>query len=660
MLKDDWNLSKMPPKGDPDVAEFFYTLFDVARLERERLGKPKDFLNNDSLYRGHQPQTITTGRKGYVPTKKISTPINLYFANVERTVSNITARNPVGEVVDLDGKNEAEAEVGITAENVLSMKLKVWWKDTNQQMKTRTSARQMEIYGITPERPYWDKDKDRPDIMPTDPFCVFPAPGNWDNIAEEAPYVAFAYVGYISLIEDFYGVKDIAKDDAYDLLGMEREKYKSEGYGQNERIGNYADPMTVKSTNNEADLKALARCLVVEVWVRDKSTTKQEVINPIIDAATGAQAIDPLTGEPLFEKITKDVPVYRDGIRKITITKTESKEIKSGYVVLDDSANPNINPELPDEQAKTTYPWGKIPLFYANSYKDGMSIWGFAAAEQVGDLMAKINTIFSKLIAYVINVMAPPLIVQKNCGITKEMIENSIQKAGRLILMPTIPNARIEFMTIPNLPETFFRVLELIVMFFDRIYQIEDADRGVAPKGVIAASAIVALQERNQVLMQSKTVAIDYLAEERSKWAIGLYQNFGTRPDTVGVQDQTIPFSGVEYAGRKFNFVVEAGSTTPRTSLQNQELAFKLFEMKAIGQRGLLEALNWPNWKEELERTAESQLDQALQILIAAGLPEEEALKLRQFLLSSSIQTQQNDAKKASGTTSSKPKTMPQ
>jgi hypothetical protein len=103
---------------------------------------------------------------------------------------------------------------------------------------------------------------------------------------------------------------------------------------------------------------------------------------------------------------------------------------------------------------------------------------------------------------------------------------------------------------------------------------------------------------------------------------------------------------GVQYAGRKFGFVVESGSTTPRTKLQWQDLALKLYEMKLIGQRGALEAIEFPHWKEEIERTAESQLDQALQILIDAGLPEENAIELRKFLLSSSIQTQQNDQKK--------------
>ena len=199
-------------------------------------------------------------------------------------------------------------------------------------------------------------------------------------------------------------------------------------------------------------------------------------------------------------------------------------------------------------------------------------------------------------------------------------------------------------MQIPNLPATFFQVLDLIVRFFDRIYQIEDADRGKGPKGVIAASAIVALQERNQVLMQAKSSAIDGLVEKRSQWAIGLWQNWGTEIEAVELNGEQQTFRMVDFVGRKFNYVVESGSTTPRTSLQIQEMAKWLYEVKAIGQKGLLEAVNWPNWKEEIERTAESQLDQALQILIDAGLPEPAAIELKNVLMQAQFQTDQPKA----------------
>ena len=616
-MDEKWNLGNVPPEGHKDVPEFAYSLFEIAKAEKDRLGKPKDFLSNYALYRGR-----ATGANGQ-PTSKINTPINFYFANVERTVSNITARQPVGEVVDLDGADD-------DGEKILSAKIQKWWSDTKQQTNSDNTARTMEIYGIAPEKPCWDKSVSEPQILLTDPFAFFPAPGNWgEHISTEAPYVCYVYLDFISKIEKDFEVKDVAKDEAYELLGMVREEYKAPDYTQGNRTGNYSDPMTKTKAETTGAAK-IDRGLIIEVWLRDDRVTIKSEDVATTDRETGMSVLGD-DGQPVFVTIKEKVPAYPDGIRKITITHGK-KEKKKKLIVLDDCANPNINSRLDVALASTTYPWGRLPCYYANSYKDLVSIWGFSAAEQVGDLLMKINRIVSKLVAYVLNVMAPPLIVQKNCGITRQMIETSLQSTGRLVLMPTTPKARIEFMQIPNLPATFFQVLDLIIKLFDRIYQIEDADRGQAPSGVIAASAIVALQERNQVLMQAKTRAIELIVEERSRWAIGLWQNWGIKSDVLKVNDEPTTFIGTNYAGRKFGFVVEAGSTTPRTALQREEQAKWLYSNKAIGQRGLLEALNWEGWQEEIERTAESMLDQALEVLIDAGMPEEEAVALKQYL----------------------------
>lgn len=616
-----WSLTEIPPKGHKDVADFAYSLFEIARIEKERLNKPRDFLSNYALYRGKRSL-------GNVIVDKAYTPVNLYFANIERTVSNITARQPVGEVVDLDGINDG-------AEDVFTMKLKKWWKESGQQMKTRASARTMEIYGIVPEKPYWDKSRKEPNIAVTDPFAFFPAPGMYDDMSTELPFCSFAYIDFVASAEREFGVKGIAEDNAYELLGVEREKYKADNYNvAQQRVGNYEDPMTrVNLADRTSSDRKIERCLIIEVWVRDPREKSVREEYPMLDEE-GFPVAD-VEGNPIIQQESKKEPVYRDGVRKITITRRKGDQKSKGngdFMVLDDSGNPNINPALETELAEQTHPWGRFPCYTANSYRDLVSIWGFAAAEQVGDLIVKINTIISKLIAYVINVMAPPLIVQKHCGITKAMIESELSKSGRLILMPTTPNARIEFLQIPNLPATFFNVLDMIVKMFDRVYQIEDADRGEAPKGIIAASAIVALQERNQQMMQAKTSAIDNLAEQRSRWAIGLWQNFGTKTDMVEVAGEAVEFIGTRYAGRQFSYVVEAGSTTPRTSLQVQELSTQLYAEGTIDQQARLESINFPGWKEIMARMRAPMFEQLLQFLAEMGFPEEVLMQIDQFI----------------------------
>jgi hypothetical protein len=615
-----WTLENIPPEGHKDVADFAFNLFEIARIEKERLNKPAEFLSNYALYRGKKS---TSGGSAL----RNNTLVNLYFANIERTISNITARNPVGEVTVEDGIKDG-------AEEIFAVKLKKWWKDTNQQNKARFSARTMEIYGIVSEKPYWDKEKKIPNIMITDPFSLFPAPGVWDDLSTEPPYICFAYLDFKDKVEKEYDVTGVSQEEAYDLLGTEREKYRADSYNpRQQRTGNYSDPMTrVGGTDKTTSDKKVERCLILEIWVRDKREKTIKEKNPVFDEE-GIPILDE-NNELVIEETTRKELVYPDGVRKILITKGESgKKTRSEYMVLDDSANPNINPLLEKEFAEKTYPWGRFPIYYVNSYKDLVSIWGFSAAEQVGDLISKINKIITRLISYVLNVMTPPLIIQNGCGVTNDMIENQLGKEGRLILRPYFANARIEYMKIPDLPATFFQVLDIIIKLFDRVYQIEDADRGQAPRGITAASAIVALQERNQVLMQAKTSAIDFLAEQKNKWAIGLLQNFGTLSELIEVNEEPVEFVGTQYAGRVFSYVVEAGSTAPRTSLQIQELAGELYKLNAIDRRALLESINFKDWPQIIERMGENDLDQALQILIDAGLPEEQAIQLKQFLI---------------------------
>jgi hypothetical protein len=145
----------------------------------------------------------------------------------------------------------------------------------------------------------------------------------------------------------------------------------------------------------------------------------------------------------------------------------------------------------------------------------------------------------------------------------------------------------------------------------------------------------MALQERNQLLMQPKTASVDFLAENRSKWAIGLLQNFGSKIESVEVSGEPRQFTGSDFIGRQFGYVIETGSTMPRTALAVQEMAPKLFEMNAIDRRALLvDALEFTNGQAICERMGETDLDAALNILVDAGLPEEEAIRLKQYLLS--------------------------
>lgn len=623
MKSNDWSFSNLPPEGHDDSGEFFYSLYEAALAEQQRLKVRERALDNHALYRGRHKDP---------KKKKTFTPVNLFFANVERTVSNITANNPTAEVVDLDGLKDK-------GEEIMTARLKSWWKETKQRRKHKDSARNMEIYGYTSEKPFWDHGRKIPDVSVMDSFSVIPAPGVWVDWAQDMPYICFLYVDYVDSLEAKYGVEGIASDETYAIMGEEREEHNSKQTtsgtraGSKNAYGNYADTMHPVSGKANANTRQFEKGLVIEIWIRGAAGTQREEFPATDDMEM--PMFDQETGFALFERYER--PKYPDSIRKITLTRADIARAKGdkgrrGILVLDDTPNPNINPKLPIELAKTTYPWNRFPVYKADSYRDTTSSYGFSAAEQVGDLLIKIEEIFTRLYAYTRQALSPTLIIEKYCGITREMIQAQAGKP-RLILMPTKPGADIRYLETPNLPATFFQVLNLFISFFDRIYQIEDADRGAAPRGVIAASAIVALQERNSVLMQSKVDSSDTLCSERGMWAIGFWQNFGTKEEPIEVNGGQGIFRGVDYAGRRMNYAVEAGSTVPKTSLQVEEQIKWLASLKMIDLRTILETLNFPNWKAIVERNGESQLDMALNVLVESGLPEESAMQLKQFLM---------------------------
>ena len=609
-VKPKWDTVNIPPEGHEDVARFAWDLFEKAASERERLGLIERWLNNHRLYRGDHWNLNRVARKK--PGDLVT--VNLLFANIIRTVANITARNPIAEVVDLDG-NTDQSDVA------LSTKLKQWYTATEQGKTLSRSALNMETYGITVEKAIWNNKKKMPQSVVVDPYAFFPAPGYHENLNDEScPYVCHAYPMTIEEVKKKFGV-DAEPEEFVSIMGEEREDNTPQPYGTRRGSANYSGNFSPTNHPNPA-MKEFKqrRSLVVEVWVRDWSTVKKPIFKTgefWNDDTQEFETAEMLVGE-------EEVPKYPGGIRLITVT-------NSGQKLLWDTPNPNVNPELDRESAEKTYLYKNFPFEYANSYEDSTSIWGFAAAEQVGPLNLKVDEIISRLVAYCRKALSPILIVPKGLGISEQKLSNQVN----LVLMPHTPQLAqaIRYVPVPPLPSDFIRTLQFLIDFFDRVYQIEDADRGEAPKGVIAASAIVALQERGAVLIRHKIRAVDSIVRFRGRCAISMFQNFGTEQEIFEVQDNPVAIRGIDLAGRRFEFVVESGSTVARTSLQTAEDAKALFQMGAIDQQALLETLNFPDWKDIVERMAEGRLEEAMQILIQAGLPEDQAVMLLQALL---------------------------
>lgn len=604
-----WTLSNLPPEGHQDVARWFWdNCYMVSEAEKERLGMPDRWRENYRMWRGGAGKVNLKSRR--------SITANLMFSNVNRTVANLTAKNPSAEVVSLDGGYQVDPETGEAlldqkgnplpddADKKVTTKMKKWWGDTEQVNVLVDSALQMEIYGTTIEKGIYNSSTDEADTITIDPFAVVVAPGNWLE-PNDSPYFGMAQAMRPDAVESMFGLEPgvVNTDDCYSILGEDREDLRPTSYGTNHRSsaassnygGKTLHPRTQRSGGED-------RALVVELFVRDNTTVD----------STGPD------GQPILDESGQPVKIkkYPGGIRVVTIC-------NGGDLLCFDGPNPNVNPELTREEQSNIYLFDHYPYSWGVSYRDTTTHWGIAAAEQAGDLADKISEILQRMFQYFARCLTPVLILPTDTGLTEDDVSN----APGLVLTPRDGESGngIRFLAVPNLPSDFFRVLETIMAIFDRIYQIEDADRGDTPNRVVAASAIVALQERNQVVMRHKIRQVDFLIRQRGRWAISFFQNFGVTTDTIKVDDKVTGIRGLDFIGRNFQYLVESGSTITQTSLQVQEQAIDLADKGHIDSEALLEALNFPNRNRIIERMAEkgSQIEQAAAVFIQAGVDEQ-------------------------------------
>ncbi|MEF8943304.1 MAG: hypothetical protein V5B78_11000 [Desulfohalobiaceae bacterium] len=595
-----WNLNNIPPEGDPDVGSFAYRLFEDSLRERRRLQLEERWHRFYQLFRGQHWHNNIVNLLSMKRSSRLS--ISLLHANITRTVANITARTPVAEVEAADGSRDK-------MDQVLSEKLRSWNNKEEQQMSLSRSALNMETYGITVEKAVFDPQTRQGRTVVLDPYSFLPAPGYYERL-NDMPYMMHIFPMLVEDVEETYGVTGVQESPQLSsILGEERQDQVARGSSANYST-NYPSNYVPTSSPGSDDTLQQKRALVVELWIRDHSMETRWRTE---------QQLDPDTGEALWVSVPYQIPKYPGGIRVITFT-------NNGNLVLADQKNPNVNHALPYNVVEKTYLCHNFPFFKANSYEDTTSIWGYSMAETVGDLSLEIDRLWSSITNYLKMAMYPPLILPKDTNINK----SEIRYVPRLILQPSSYNTSlgIRWLDMPTPPQWMFEALSTLVSFFDRISQVEDADRGQQPGSVIAASAIQMLQERGAVLIRSKIRSVDYLVRERGRCFISFYQNFGVHPEIVDTPAGRFRVIGTGLIGREFNYIVEGGSTVAKTSSEIKQEAMELFKVGAIDKQALLQQVNFPNWKQIVERTGESQLQQALQVLIKAGMPEDMARQL--------------------------------
>lgn len=652
-----FNLSKLPEAGSEHVGKFFNTLWEDARKEKiGRLGLHQRFLDLHAAYRGKK--------------KKAKYPrvgANFLFKIIESYCATLTEKVPIADLT----ADDTDDPIMVKA---MAKESDEWWNESEQQVTLHASTLNLEIYGTTIEKGIFNVKTGEPEIVLRDAFNFFPAPG-YKMCDLNIPYVCD-----VDFLDEWeiraYGVPEgitIPADADEQLAGTIREVTRG---------GSESSPTSRHYPTNYAPVQESTvseslknKTLVVEIWIRDNTTIKE----PIMQSVQPTDDLGRPAGGPI-EQDTGEVneyPVYPDGIRKVLLCPAllDNHQVKG---ILDDSVNPNINwgllqariealvqegipepildeagapmvdetgqpavqmiPVPPEEakqmvfeRAKTSFPlWGKFSYSAIPSRIDSSQWWGFSIIEQLEEQQGKAEQMLTKYFAALERQMFPIFKNVQGSGVNDSEITND----PGIVIHPTIAAAQhMGYIDSPPPPREYLDAIDFIMRMMDIIAMSPEVSEGRRPKGISAASAIIALQDKASTLFSPQIRQIDKLIRNRGRMWLHFKMNFDTVPKQVKVDGQVIDFRGADVFSN-FKFNVESGSSAPITKAGRRQQMVELRKMGDMDRLSMLEQLDIPQAKLIHERLTEEQsVPGALKILVEAGLPIPTAQQLYGFLM---------------------------
>lgn len=614
------------PVEYPKLGKFLYLKFQIAKKEKDRLEVHPKWMRNYELHRGKHFKSMTS--------KWPLVPVNLAYMVVGRTKAHLTDNKPRFEIIAHDEDSEGQAPIMNTAANY-------WWKRTKQQLSLSDTIHNSELYGTTIEKSVFDPDMEGglgdADNVVVDPFKFFP----WPGVREIQRMPFFFEVEIFELVDirrKWPKTGQAVKSDKQwsTLLGKARERIKAGTLANHRATDNLPNNFAPSGGHTT---EGIERAMVIRCWMKDYAMEDIIEQQPVYDIPEGMNKQDYVNEfgvEPQLvgtqDVVTGEKYKYPGNIRCVHIA-------NDGAVVLDDLKNPSINPNLPEEVTQNTYLWDKYPYQKSDSNTDTSNFWAFSVIEQIEILMKEINKKVSQIAAYIDKTVRPTLIIPNTLGIQDSDVSNLPGQKW----FPNNPmmSQWIRYLQIPSLPSDFYNYLELLLKLVDILTGIHDVTEGRKPKGVSAASAIIALQEKAQTMHREKIRNLDLLLEERGRMFISHLQNWFTEERKLKLSGRTAeiigsPFTtyrGSEMQG-EYSFEVVPGSTMPKSMWARREQALQLYQGQAIDQKALLDEFDWPNRDEIIHRMQMGVIGQMLEKLQISGLVDAKTLQKIQFVLS--------------------------
>jgi len=341
----------------------------------------------------------------------------------------------------------------------------------------------------------------------------------------------------------------------------------------------------------KVDEKTDKQVLIVEAWVHDYTMIKRRRI-------AGGGVVDPQIELATIEEVVVEEiqPKYPGFIRYVVCC--------NGKLTLEDRPNPNINPSLPEEEARKTYLWDKFPFAAANSHKDTASAWGMSDAEQLERLNTEFDKAISQFVLMKDRAARAKIINPRTSGVQNIEFTND---RGIINPINAEQGAGIRYLDYPAIPADIQASISLFQDLFFRVAGTFDLDIAkTSANNTLAYKSIAALIEQAATMMRGKIRNYSRLIRERGRMYVSMAQNFYTEERWITYKDASGNQVAKSIVGKDLlipaRLTVVAGSTMPRSQIQVREEAIELFRLGAIDRQELLGKLDWPSRTDVVER----------------------------------------------------------
>ena len=293
---------------------------------------------------------------------------------------------------------------------------------------------------------------------------------------------------------------------------------------------------------------------------------------------------------------------------------------------------------------KNPYKDGQFPFVLMKNYDVPFKFWGTGEVEQILSPQMYINDLTNQIIDNAKNTANMQWIIDKNSGIGQGKLTN---RPGLVIRKN--PGSEVRRDTPPAMPTYVREQIDVLKADIQDISGVLDSLKGEKQTGVVAASAILALQEASQSRIRLKIKIMESNLTDLANMVYSRMQQFWKLDRWVRITDiegnphfQQI---GQEVLQNDFELRVMAGSTMPVNKNAMMDLMIRLAQtnaedgMPVVDRKAILEYLPLSDKKAITERFMALQQQQQQQAEQQAQ--QEQAMQQQQFEQQQALKNQE-------------------